>query len=110
MKAAQSSTHKKVVVRKSDRESVKGYVNPASYLGEDGVESAATLDDVKGFFRTYYAPNNASLAIAGDVSVREVRRLVEKYFGDIPSGPPAADRRSRPAESNPVAGESRSEG
>jgi zinc protease len=50
--------------------------------------SAATLDDVKDFFRTYYAPNNASLAIAGDVSVREARRLVEKYFGDIPSGPP----------------------
>jgi zinc protease len=50
--------------------------------------SAATLEDVKGFFRTYYAPNNASLAIAGDVSVSDVRRLVEKYFGDIPSGPP----------------------
>ena len=50
--------------------------------------SAATLDDVKGFFRTYYAPNNASLAIAGDVEVREVRRLVEKYFGDFPAGPP----------------------
>lgn len=50
--------------------------------------SAATLEDVKDFFRTYYAPNNASLAIAGDVSEARVRRLVEKYFGDIPSGPP----------------------
>ncbi len=50
--------------------------------------SAATLDDVKDFFRTYYAPNNASLAIAGDVDETEVRRLVGKYFGDIPSGPP----------------------
>jgi len=50
--------------------------------------SAATLDDVKDFFRMYYAPNNASLAVAGDVSEREVRRLVEKYFGDIPAGPP----------------------
>ena len=50
--------------------------------------SAATLEDVKSFFSTYYAPNNASLAIAGDVSVREVRRLVEKYFADIPAGPP----------------------
>ena len=50
--------------------------------------SAATLDDVKDFFRTYYAPNNASLAIAGDVSETQVRRLVEKYFGEIPSGPP----------------------
>ncbi|GMV07836.1 MAG: zinc protease [Gemmatimonadota bacterium] len=50
--------------------------------------SAATLDDVKDFFRTYYAPNNASLSIAGDVSDAQVRRLVEKYFGDIPAGPP----------------------
>lgn len=50
--------------------------------------SAATLDDVKDFFRTYYAPNNASIAVAGDVSETEVRRLVEKYFGDIPAGPP----------------------
>ena len=50
--------------------------------------SAATLEDVKDFFRTYYAPNNASLAVAGDVSEAEVRRLVEKYFGDIPAGPP----------------------
>jgi zinc protease len=49
--------------------------------------SAATLDDVKDFFRTYYAPNNASLAIAGDVGEEQVRRLVEKYFGDIPAGP-----------------------
>ncbi len=50
--------------------------------------SAATLDDVKGFFRTYYAPNNASLAVAGDVGESRVRRLVEKYFADIPAGPP----------------------
>jgi zinc protease len=50
--------------------------------------SAATLDDVMDFFRTYYAPNNASLAIAGDVRESEVRRLVERYFGDIPPGPP----------------------
>jgi zinc protease len=50
--------------------------------------TAATLDDVKAFFRTYYAPNNASLAIAGDVDERQVRRLVEKYFGPIPAGPP----------------------
>ena len=50
--------------------------------------SAATLDDVREFFRTYYAPNNASLSVAGDVDPRFVRRLVERYFGEIPSGPP----------------------
>jgi zinc protease len=50
--------------------------------------SAATLDDVKGFFRTYYAPGNAALAIAGDVDEAEVGRLVERYFGSLPAGPP----------------------
>jgi zinc protease len=49
--------------------------------------SAATLEDVSDFFRTYYAPNNASLAVAGDVRVSEVRELAAKYFGDIPAGP-----------------------
>ncbi len=53
--------------------------------------SAATLEDVSDFFRTYYAPNNASLAIAGDVRVSDVREFAEKYFGDIPAGPPIPD-------------------
>ncbi len=53
--------------------------------------STATLDDVKEFFRTYYAPNNASIAVAGDVRERTVIRLVEKYFGDIPAGPPVPE-------------------
>jgi zinc protease len=49
--------------------------------------AAATLDDVHHFFRTYYAPTNATLAIAGDVSAGSVRDMVERYFGDIPRGP-----------------------
>jgi len=49
--------------------------------------SAATLEDVKNFFRSYYGPNNASLAIAGDIDIIETKKLVEKYFGEIPSGP-----------------------
>ena len=49
--------------------------------------SAATRDDVAGFFKTYYAPNNASLVIAGDIDLMEARALVEKWFGEIPSGP-----------------------
>jgi zinc protease len=48
---------------------------------------AATLDDVLSFFRTYYAPNNASLVVAGAVSAAEVRELAEKHFGAIPRGP-----------------------
>jgi zinc protease len=49
--------------------------------------SAATLEDVSNFFRRYYAPNNASLAIAGDFDKTEVRQLIQKYFGSIPRGP-----------------------
>lgn len=49
--------------------------------------SAATIEDVRGFFRTYYTPNNASLAIAGDIMPRAARALVARYFGDIPRGP-----------------------
>ena len=48
---------------------------------------AATLDDVKSFFRRFYAPSNASLAIAGDFDPDEARRLVERYFGDLEPGP-----------------------
>lgn len=50
--------------------------------------TAASLDDVKEFFRSYYSPNNLSLVIAGDVDPAEAKRLVEKYFGPIPAGPP----------------------
>ncbi|MBI2795198.1 MAG: insulinase family protein [Gemmatimonadetes bacterium] len=49
--------------------------------------SAAALDDVKGFFRTYYAPNNASLVIAGDFRRDSALALVRRLFGGIPRGP-----------------------
>ena len=49
---------------------------------------AATLEDVKDFFRRFYAPNNASLSIAGDIDIEDTKRLVEKYFGDLPPAPP----------------------
>jgi zinc protease len=58
--------------------------------------SAATLDDVKQFFRTYYAPNNATLVIAGDFRPDSARALVERYFGAIPRGP-AIPTRAAPA-------------
>jgi zinc protease len=49
--------------------------------------AAATLEDVKEFFRRWYGPNNATLAIAGDIDPAETRALVEKWFGPIPSSP-----------------------
>jgi len=48
---------------------------------------AASLDDVKAFFQTYYAPNNAVLSVVGDVDTDAVRASVERYFGAIPPNP-----------------------
>jgi zinc protease len=50
--------------------------------------TAASHEDVVEFFRRYYAPNNASLVIAGDINPAETRRLVEKWFGEVPAGAP----------------------
>ena len=49
--------------------------------------SAASLEDVKNFFRRYYAPNNATLAIGGDFDPDTVKALVQKYYANIPRGP-----------------------
>src|SRR3984893_16045218 len=49
--------------------------------------NAATIDDVRSFFKTYYAPNNAVLTIVGDVDVNEVKAMVEKHFAGIPAQP-----------------------
>ena len=49
--------------------------------------TAASHQDVVDFFKTYYAPNNASLVIAGDIDLDETRKLVEKWFNEIPRGP-----------------------
>jgi zinc protease len=51
---------------------------------------AAKLDDVKGWFQTYYGAANAVVVIAGDIDAATARQKVEKYFGDIPAGPPVA--------------------
>ena len=52
--------------------------------------NAASLDDVKEWFRTYYGPANATLVIAGDVKAADVLEKVKKYFGNIPAGPTLA--------------------
>ncbi|MBV8904379.1 MAG: insulinase family protein [Acidobacteriia bacterium] len=50
--------------------------------------NAASLDDVKEWFKTYYGPSNAVLVVAGDIDPQTVRQKVEKYFAEIPPGPP----------------------
>ncbi|MBZ4417646.1 pitrilysin family protein [Myxococcus sp. RHSTA-1-4] len=52
--------------------------------------NAATLDDVKDFFRKWYAPSNATLTIVGDFDVAKTKALVEKYFGTLPGSPKPA--------------------
>lgn len=53
-------------------------------IGSEADLDAATLEDVQAWHEQYYGPNNAILAVAGDVELDEVRALVERYFGDIP--------------------------
>jgi zinc protease len=59
-------------------------------IGSQEHLDAASLEDVKAFFRRFYNPNNASLAIAGDIDPKEALTLAEKYFGDLPPGPSVA--------------------
>ncbi|HWX54243.1 MAG TPA: pitrilysin family protein [Verrucomicrobiae bacterium] len=51
---------------------------------------AASMPDVQEWFKTYYGPNNVTLVIAGDITPEVAREKVEKYYGEIPAGPPIA--------------------
>jgi zinc protease len=65
----------------------KGHPYSWSVIGSMADLSAASVEDVSEFFRTYYAPNNATVVIAGDFQPAEAKRLVQLYFGGIPRGP-----------------------
>ncbi len=67
--------------------------NSHNGYGELSEINAATIADVRSFFKTYYAPNNAVLTIVGDVDANEVKKMVEKHFANIPTQPtpPRAD-------------------
>ncbi len=54
-------------------------------IGDHADLEAASVDDVKEFFKTWYVPGNASLALVGDVTPAEAKRLAEKYFGALPT-------------------------
>jgi zinc protease len=58
-----------------------------SVIGSMTDLSAASVEDVQNFFKTYYAPNNAVLVLAGDIDVPQAKAMVRKYFGPIPRGP-----------------------
>jgi zinc protease len=75
---------------------VSGFIHEAFYpqghpyhlspIGTAKDLDAASLEDVKGFFRTWYVPNNATLVIAGDFDKAKTLQMVDKYFAPIPSG------------------------
>ncbi len=65
----------------------KGHPYYPAVIGSHADVEAAKLEDVREFFRQYYTPNNATLAIVGDFDKTKIKTLVEKYFGSIPAGP-----------------------
>jgi zinc protease len=68
----------------------EGHPYRISTIGTPADLNAATLDTVKDWFNTFYGPNNAVLVLAGDIDAKAAKPLVEKWFGDIPAGPPVA--------------------
>ncbi|HET9467069.1 MAG TPA: pitrilysin family protein, partial [Vicinamibacterales bacterium] len=65
----------------------KGHPYHGMVIGSHADIQAARLDDVRDFFRQYYAPNNATIAIAGDIDKAATKKLIEKYFGTLKRGP-----------------------
>ena len=64
----------------------KGHPYSWTVIGEMEDLTGATVEDVKAFHKKFYAPNNATLVISGDINSEEIKALVNKYFGEIPSG------------------------
>ena len=64
------------------------YPNAHNFYGDFKDLDATNIEDVKKFYQQYYVPNNAVLAIVGDVNTADVFAKVEKYFASLPAGPP----------------------
>jgi zinc protease len=75
----------------------KGHPYSWSTIGSMEDLSAASHEDVQEFFRTFYAPNNASLVIAGDIDLAATKPLVERWFSDVPAGKPVMPVSAPPA-------------
>ncbi len=74
----------------------KGHPYYGYVIGSHEDIQAARLDDVQRFFRQYYAPNNATMAIVGDFEPAEAKKLVEKYFGTLKRGPAVPAPKAEP--------------
>jgi zinc protease len=71
-----------------------GHPYDHTVIGEMKDLDAASLDDVREWFQTYYTPSNAVLVIAGDTAANDAYQKALRYFGDIPPGPPVSHHRS----------------
>jgi zinc protease len=60
--------------------------------------TGATIEDVKAFHKKFYAPNNATMAVSGDIDCEEVKELIKRYFGEIQVGEPVEKRGPMPVE------------
>jgi len=78
----------KAFTRISESAFPNGHPYSWSTIGSMDDLDAASLEDVQDWFKTYYGPNNAVLALAGDIDLETAKLKVAKYFGDIASGPP----------------------
>jgi zinc protease len=63
----------------------ENWYNAHNFYGDLAHLDAATLDDVRAFFKTYYAPNNAALVVTGDFAPDQAKAWIEKYFSNVPS-------------------------
>ena len=63
----------------------ENWFNAHNFYGDLADLDSAKLEDVDSFFKTYYAPNNAALAVVGDFEIEEAKKWVEQYFGGIAS-------------------------
>jgi predicted Zn-dependent peptidase len=66
----------------------RNWANAHNFYGDFADLDAATLEDVRSFFHTYYSPNNAVLLMLGDLDTAEAFVLAKRFFEDIPPGPP----------------------
>ena len=69
---------------KMDELAYDNFAYQHSVIGSMADLDAASVEDVQQFFKTYYAPNNAVVALAGDIDTKEALAKVKKYFGAIP--------------------------
>lgn len=76
----------------------EGHPYSWSTIGSEEDLKAASIEDVRAWFERYYGPSNAVLVLAGDIDAETAREKVERYFGDIPAGPPLKKQKAWIAE------------